>query len=135
LKEDNDALNLALGSAESGELLRLASAKIEELQEKADAWDRYCELTEEIQEYVGCVRTPGDMLIAEQKRRKTIAELEEEIAGLNIYYEGIIRTGDEGYHELRIERDDLKLEIKRLMDIIERNNNEHERKVQTKKKS
>jgi hypothetical protein len=87
LKEDNDALNLALGTVDSGEALRFATERIR-------------------------------------------------------YLENMVLTGDEGYHALE-ERyqealdkiDELKAEVKRWMDITVRNNNEHERKVQTKKKS
>jgi hypothetical protein len=52
--------------------------EVAKLKEKAAAWDKHCELMAELQDYVGCVRTPGDIMIAEQKRRKTIAELTKE---------------------------------------------------------
>jgi hypothetical protein len=73
LEKDRDVLNMWFGDAVDGET---------KFKEKADAWDKYCELMNELQDYVGCVRTPGDVMIAEQKRRQTVAELQARIKEL-----------------------------------------------------
>jgi len=79
---------------------------IKELKEKADAWDRYCELSAELHEYIGFERTPNDVMIAEQKRKKTIAELEARIKELE-------KDNDE--LTLMIIQRDKEIEIKKVL--------------------
>jgi hypothetical protein len=74
--------------------------RIVELENKAEAWDKHCEIMGELQEYVGCVLTPGYMMIAEEKRRKTIAQLEERIKELEEWKPSCYETCEGKYPQV-----------------------------------